>query len=71
MADGEVKVIEPTTDKITRFTEHAVEKYNWVSFEEESEVPLLPQPPSRELDISSERYIDRLGKATITDKWKY
>ena len=67
MADGEVKVTEPTTDKITRFTEQAIEKCNWLSCEEENEVPLLPHPPSRELDISSERYIDRLGKATIAD----
>lgn len=34
----------------------------WISFEEESEVSFLPQPPSRVSNMSSERYIGRLGK---------
>ena len=34
---------------------------DWVSFEEECEVPLLPQPPSQGNEMSTEKYIDRLG----------
>ena len=33
----------------------------WVSFGEESEIPLLPQPPNQGDNMSSEKYIDRLG----------
>ena len=36
----------------------------WVSFEEECEVPLLPQPPSQGNKMSTEKYIDRLGILT-------
>ena len=36
-------------------------KNEWVSFEEECEVPLLPQPPSQRDNMNSEKYIDRLG----------
>ena len=38
-----------------------VGRNQWVSFEEECEVPLLPQPPSQGDNMNSEKYIDRLG----------
>lgn len=33
----------------------------WVLFEEECEVPLLPQPPSQGNKMTTEKYINRLG----------
>ena len=41
--------------------DHNAGKNEWVSFEEELEVPLLPQPPSQGDNMNSEKYIDRLG----------
>ena len=37
------------------------DRNEWVSFEEEPEVPLLPQPPCQGDNMNSEKYIDRLG----------
>ena len=37
----------------------------WVSFEEDCDVPLLPQPPNQDDNMNSKKYIDRLGIKSI------
>ena len=59
MAAKSTEEVEISAQNIAQNTNTG--RNDWVSFEEECEVPLLPQPPSQGNKMSTEKYIDRLG----------